>query len=105
MVTSFHAGLTLKVRLTPSSLILPHSYHGHQCQACLLQPGLYSLGHFTDVGQRELIEELGAKMPRVGLKELQCLQRGGGEEEHLTQKKGNTSDPHTECAYIFPQVT
>lgn len=59
----------------------PHPYHGHWCQACLLQPGLHSLGHITDVGQCKLTEELWAKMPCMGLKELQCLQLQGGENK------------------------
>lgn len=101
VVTSFHAGLILKVPVPP--LLNSHSYHGHWCQACLLQHGLYSLGHFTDVGQRKLIEELWAKMPCVGLKELQCLQLGGGEDKYLTLKKEIFQAPHTESNSIFPK--
>lgn len=40
-------------------------------------------------------------MPGMGLKELQCLQLGGGEEKDVTEEVAQ--GPHTKSASIFPK--
>ena len=102
VVTSAHAGHTLKVPQAHLHFFTLHPYHRHWCQACLLHPGLHSLGHITDIGQGKLIEELWAKVPCMGLKELQCLQLGVSKEKYITYKHEVSQAPHTQSVSIFP---
>lgn len=60
----------------PSSPQMPGAaltHHGHQGERLLLQLSLDTLGNVSDVRQGEVLELLRTQVPRMGLKQLECL--------------------------------
>lgn len=49
------------------------THHGHQGQCLLLQLALDSLGNVLDVRQGEVLKQLWAQVPCMGLKQLERL--------------------------------
>lgn len=57
----------------PGSIQAALTHHGHQGQRLLLQLALDSLGNVSDVRQGEVLKQLWAQVPCMGLKQLECL--------------------------------
>lgn len=57
----------------PGPIQAASTHHGHQGQRLLLQLALDSLGDVSDVRQGEVLKLLWAQVPRMGLKQLECL--------------------------------